>query len=287
MQERPLMSVLIANYNNGRYLQEAVDSIKQQNYDNWEIIIVDDGSSDDSVSVYHKLQEDSRIKVFYNGTNRGVGYTKRRCVESASGEICSFLDPDDVLVGEDALEVMVTEHQKHPDASMIYSGMYRADEKLQITRESPGKDIPLGSSALEMRSWPFHPLLAFKMSSYNKTEGVDEFMKNAEDYDLYYKLEEVGNVIHIDRMLYIQRNHPHSISLNENSNKASVWHSYACVKAMKRRGLTDESLMLFPVEHAFEKAYRRGFEKATSSRIYRIGKIIAFPVLIVSHLWKK
>lgn len=287
MQGKPLISVLIANYNNGRYLLEAVDSIKHQNYDNWEIIIVDDGSSDDSEKVYRKLQDDFRIKVFYNGANRGVGYTKRRCVESASGEICSFLDPDDVLIGEDALEVMVTEHQKHPKASMIYSGMYRADEQLRITRESPGKDIAPGSSALEMRSWPFHPLLAFKMSSYRKTEGVDEFMKNAEDYDLYYKLEEVGDVIHIDRMLYIQRNHPHSISLNENSNKSSVWHSYACVKAMKRRGLTDESLMLFPVEHAFEKAYRRGFEKATSSRIYRIGKIIASPILLVSRLWKK
>lgn len=287
MQGKPLISVLIANYNNGRYLQEAVDSIKHQNYDNWEIIIVDDGSTDDSEREYRELQEDPRIKVFYNGMNRGVGYTKRRCVESASGEICSFLDPDDVLVGEDALEVMVTEHQNHPEASMVYSGMYRADEKLRITRESPGKDIAPGSSALEMRGWPFHPLLAFKMSSYNKTEGVDEFMKNAEDYDLYYKLEEVGNVIHIDRMLYIQRNHPHSISLNENSNKASVWHSYACVKAMKRRGLSDESLMLFPVEHAFEKAYRRGFEKATSSRIYRIGRIIASPVLFFSRLWKK
>ena len=138
---------------------------------------------------------------------------------------------------------------------MIYSGMYRGDEKLQIIRESPGENIEKGSSALEMRSWPYHPFLTFKMSSYRKTEGIDSFMRNAEDYDLYYKLEETGKVIHLDMIQYIQRNHPNSISLNANSYKAAVWHSYACIKAMQRRGIEDESLMLFPVEHALKKAY--------------------------------
>ena len=48
MQSHPLISVLVANYNNGCYLQEAIDSIKRQKYDNWEIIIVDDGSTKDN-----------------------------------------------------------------------------------------------------------------------------------------------------------------------------------------------------------------------------------------------
>ena len=287
MQSHPLISVLVANYNNGCYLQEAIDSIKRQKYDNWEIIIVDDDSSDNSEIIYDELKNECRIRVFRNDVNRGVGYTKRRCVENASGEICGFLDPDDVLVGEDALSIMVQKHLENPGASMIYSGMYRGDEHLKIIRESPGADIEKGSSGLEMRSWPFHHFLTFKMSFYRKTEGIDSFMRNAEDYGLYYKLEEVGEVIHLDMMQYIQRNNPNSISLNANSYKAAVWHSYACIKAMKRRGLMDESLMLFPVESALNKAYRKGYDKATSSRVYRLGLFFAKPVLFLAKLWRR
>ena len=287
MKDGVLFSILIANYNNGCYLQEAIDSIFMQDYDNWEIVIVDDGSTDGSEKIYAKYLEDRRFCILINTRNMGVGYTKRRCIENANGTLCGFLDPDDVLVGNDALSIMVQKHLENPKASMIYSGMYRGDEQLRIIRDSPGEEIENGSSALEMRSWPFHPFLSFKMSSYLKTEGIDSFMRNAEDYDLYYKLEEVGDVIHLDRMLYIQRNHSRSISLNSNSYKAAVWHSYACVKAMQRRGLNDESLMLFPVEHALRKTYLQGYEKATSSKVYRLGLILASPVLFLAKLWKK
>lgn len=283
----PLFSILVANYNNGYYLQAAIESVISQDYPSWEIIIVDDGSSDESSTIYGKYSDDKRIHVFYNDTNRGVGFTKRRCVDNAHGDLCCFLDPDDVLVGKDVLSIMAQEHINHPEVSMVYSGMYRADEKLTITSESPGLDIPPFESALHTRDWPFHPVVAFKMSSYLKTEGIDAFMRNAEDYDLYYKLEEVGDILHVNRIQYIQRNNPHSISLNGNSYKAAVWHSYACIKAMKRRGIDDESLMLFPVEYALKKAYKQGYEKATSSRIYRLGKGLVYPILLLSRIWKR
>ena len=282
-----LFSILIANYNNGCYLQEAIDSILAQDYQRWEIIIVDDCSTDGSSDVYDKYGNDPRFHIFRNERNCGVGFTKRRCVEKANGELCAFLDPDDVLVGNDAMSVMVRTHLEHPEASMVYSGMYRGDERLQIVRESPGKTIPKDSSALEMRSWPFHPFLAFKKSYYLQTEGIDPFMKNAEDYDLYYQLEEVGETIHLDCIQYIQRNNPRSISLNKNKYKSAVWHSYACIKAMKRRELKDESLMLFPVEQVIEQTYRLGYEKAASSKAYRIGKMVLSPVLWFSKLWKR
>lgn len=287
MEQGPLLSVLIANYNNGCYLQEAIDSILAQSYQNWEVVIVDDKSPDNSFEVYDRYKGDSRFRVFYNDENRGVGFTKRRCVEMASGELCGFIDPDDVLVGTDVFDVMVEAHLNHPNASMVYSGMYRADNNLNIIRESPGKPIESGSSALHTKDWPFHPFLTFKMEKYRRTEGMDPMMRNAEDYDLYYKLEEVGDVVHLNCIQYIQRVNPHSISMNDNAYKSAAWHTYACVQAMKRRGLTDESLMLFPMEHKLREYYLKGYEKATSSKIYKAGKIIAFPLLLWQKLWKK
>ena len=104
-----LFSVLIANYNNGQYLQDAIDSILCQTYTDWEVVIVDDGSTDNSKEIYRQYEQNSRFHIVYNEQNRGCGYTKWRCVEEAHGEICGFLDPDDVLMS-DALEKMEKVH---------------------------------------------------------------------------------------------------------------------------------------------------------------------------------
>ena len=106
MKDNPLFSVLIANYNNGRFLQEAIDSVLAQTYSNWEVVIVDDGSTDESRRVYDQFKEDDRIRVYYNGDNKGCGYTKKHCAKLAKGEVCGFLDPDDVILAE-ALELSV------------------------------------------------------------------------------------------------------------------------------------------------------------------------------------
>ncbi len=282
-----LFSVLIANYNNGKYLEDALNSIFKQVYKHWEIIIVDDHSTDISTEIYKKYETDPRIHIYYNDNNQGCGYTKRRCVELAHGEICGILDPDDVFVGNDVFDTHVKAHLDSPNVSMVYSGMYRADENLKIISETPGKDIDPYSSILETRSWPVHHFATFKKEKYILTEGIDAQMKRAVDYDLYYKLEEVGELKHLDCLQYIQRRNPNSISLNDNSYKAVAWLTYACVQAMKRRGLRDESLMLFPFEVKLKEYHWKGYNKATSSKIYKLGKIVAYPFLLFKKLWKK
>ena len=67
----PLFSILIANYNNGRYLQEAIDSVLAQTYTNWEVVIVDDKSTDNSFEIYEKYKDDPRFHVCFNDVNRG------------------------------------------------------------------------------------------------------------------------------------------------------------------------------------------------------------------------
>ena len=95
--DMPLFSVLIANHNHGDYLMDALESVKAQTYTCWEIVIVDDDSTDNSLELYNELEKDPRIRVFRNNENRGCGYTKRRCLEMAQGELCGFLDADDGL----------------------------------------------------------------------------------------------------------------------------------------------------------------------------------------------
>lgn len=282
----PLFSVLIANYNNGCYLMEAVRSVCNQSYDNWEIVIVDDASTDNSDELYKELSKNPKIHVSLNDKNHGAGYTKRRCMELAQGEICGFVDPDDLLADQDALAIMVQAHLDHPGASMIYSGYYDTDENLVVIGESRGTPLQ-GVSALESYAWPIRHFVSFKKEKYDLTDGIDPLMKRCVDYDMYYKLEEVGEIVHIDKLLYYYRHNSHSISLNRNEYKSRVWHSYACVEAMKRRGLTDERLMLYPVEDALRREYAKGAAHVKATKTYLVGETVLKPLKWFRRLWKK
>lgn len=277
MIDNPLFSVLLANYNNGRFLLDAVESIYGQSYDNWEIIIVDDCSTDNSVEVFKQLSDNPRIHIFLNDKNQGAGYTKRRCVALAQGEICGFVDPDDLLADKEALSLMVRMHQDHPEASMVYSGLYTADENLVVNGEMKG--VPLcGVSALESCTWPFKQFITFKKAKYDLTVGIDPLMKRAVDYDMHYKLEEVGETVYLDKVLYMYRQNSNSISLNSGEYKSRAWHSYTCVEAMKRRGLTDEKLMLFPIEDALKKEYNKAVDHMKATKTYRVGDAVLRPL---------
>ena len=121
---------------------EAIESVRQQTYTNWEIILVDDASVDNSPELYKELEKDERIHIYLNDQNMGCGYTKRRCAELATGEICGFLDPDDILVPE-ALEQEAFVHVKYSDVSMVFSQRYITDEQL-----NPIEITPSGETAL-------------------------------------------------------------------------------------------------------------------------------------------
>ena len=129
-------SVLIAQYNNHHYFKQCYESLKNQTYQNFEIVIVDDCSTDGSLEKIKKFsQEDHRIKLYKNEKNEGVGYTKKKCIELASGEICGFLDPDDALVS-DAIEVVLDNYKKH-SVIATYSQSYLCDANLNIQKIFP------------------------------------------------------------------------------------------------------------------------------------------------------
>lgn len=226
-----LFSVLIANYNNGVFFEDCYKSILAQTYDNWEIIIVDDCSTDDSVEKIKKIVEgDNRVKIFVNKENKGCGYTKNKCSEYANGEICGFVDPDDALT-KDALQLSVEAHIKNKNASLVYSTNYICDEYLNVLNVNPHvKKQPEGVELID-NCFVGH-FVSYKNELYKKSEGTNPLNLRAIDHDLYFLLEELGDVVYIDKPLYYYRHHSASISLNENNYKAHYWdwvirHHYA------------------------------------------------------------
>lgn len=238
-----LFSILIANYNNGVFFKECYESIIAQTYNNWEAIIVDDGSADNSVNIIRQLTEnDKRFKLYQNEKNMGCGYTKRKCVELATGSICGFLDPDDTLT-PDALQAMINTHLQHLDAALVYSRCY-------IVNDNFTKIISNGDDIMQVKNKDNSFLnqdgnighfTTFKKSFYNKTTGIDTYLKRAIDQDLYLKLYETGEAVFLNQILYHYRIHRKGISTFDNKSKARFWFWVVMMNTAKRRNLNLEN----------------------------------------------
>ncbi|MCG2794064.1 MAG: glycosyltransferase [Weeksellaceae bacterium] len=240
----PLFSILIAQYNNGKYFEDCYNSILAQTYPNWEVIIVDDCSSDDSWNIMSKIiGKDQRFKIYKNETNGGCGFTKRRCVELANGSICGFLDPDDAILPQ-AIDVMVQVHLSNEKVALAYSNYYICNENL--TTKSVKKSHQVEN--VRKNFFNFNGIIShfasFKKDYYNQTAGIHPFLRRAVDQDLYLKLYEVGSVFYIDEDLYKYRIHADGISTNQNVEKAFFWHWKVILDAAERRNVNVEDLFL-------------------------------------------
>ena len=271
MKENPLFSVLIANYNNGKYLMGAINSVRRQTYSNWEIVLVDDGSEDNSEDLYDELAKDCRIRVFRNDKNMGCGYTKRRCVEKSMGDLCGFLDPDDEIL-PNALQVMVDTHQKHSEVSLVTSRYLFCDEALRPYKESRPLVIPEGKDFFTVGAYSAEVFSAFKRSAYNKTEGISSLYHLGVDQDLYFKLEEVSPMMSINDITYKYRIYNGSISSNE--LRARYWNMIIHHDVCLRRGLN-------PDDYSFKDMYviqKYCQDQVRRTAAYRIGRVILAPL---------
>jgi len=254
----PKFSVLIANYNNAPYLEAALTSVFAQTYSNWEIIIFDDKSTDHSESIYEKYNQNDKIKIFRHVQNMGCGQTKHDAAQVAEGTILGFLDPDDKIAPH-ALETMVKTHQEHPEASLVYSSFYFCDEALNIVKQAEKFGaLPTGKTNLEADK--ISHFATFKKSAYQQTEGINPNYQRAVDKDLYYKLEEIGNVVYIDEPLYYYRIHEGGISTLKNIKKAKIWSLRAQVAAFNRRG--KDARYIQPIRQHYKTYLRRRAKQA-------------------------
>lgn len=235
-----MFSVIMPNYNNGKYIKEAIDSVRRQTYKHWELVIVDDASTDDSLEIIRPFLIDSRIKLIRNDVNKGVAHAAKLAVENSSGELIGTLDSDDVL-DENAVMVMVNESIADPEIGLFYSNYYKCDNDLNVLGKVdllyplPDnvslQEILLGRKYDGTISWHFR---AFRRSAYDKTEGYDTRLFCYEDRDIYYKLEKVTKIKCINKCLLYYRDATGQGAYRKNPLREYYW--FICeYKETKRR----------------------------------------------------
>jgi glycosyltransferase involved in cell wall biosynthesis len=123
----PIVSIIISCYNGALYVGETLRSVIGQTYRNWEVIVIDDGSTDDSKKVIESFN-DERIKYYYQ-QNEGVSAARNKGINLATGEVICFLDADDTWVVNN-LEKKIAALQ-HPQVDWVFSDMFIADSQLK------------------------------------------------------------------------------------------------------------------------------------------------------------
>jgi len=232
LSDEPLFSVLVPVFNRAHLIEDCLNSVFEQTYTNWQLVVVDDGSEDSIESVITKFPQE-KIKFIRMNSNEGVGSAFRRAATEANGELIGMLGSDDALVRE-ALEDMVLAHLKMKDCSLITSSQLPCDENLNPTmglpeyRPSPNQHGLI--SGIENGNFA-----TFKRMMYQQTAGFDSSLRAAVDHDIYLKLEETGNIGFIDKPLYLYRKHSKAVSQGEHASKMLEYDYLSYIYAHKRR----------------------------------------------------
>ncbi|AZI39011.1 glycosyltransferase family 2 protein [Epilithonimonas vandammei] len=260
-----LFSLLIAHYNNYDLFLDCYDSIVKQSYSNFEVIILDDCSTDGSFEKLTEfLKDDARFKIYQNDSNQGVGFTKKRLAELANGEVCGFLDPDDALT-ENAIEKSISYYDLE-NIVATYSLIKICDEKLNFKKVFPNTYKVKQSNPLFFNiQFEISHFFTFKKSAYQKIRGINPELQVAEDMDLYLQLYDIGAIQFIPEALYYYRIHNNGLS--HTSDKMQVkqqnWHQ-VLLETLKRRNIsklygkeisdiTDLPKFIFEKENTFFK----------------------------------
>ncbi len=127
----PLVSVILPSFNTALFIDKALDSLLAQTYTNWEALVVDDASSDESVEIIKRYaKKDSRLKPHFFATNQGVSKVRNLAITNAQGRFIAFLDSDDVWESH-KLEIQVRTMLER-DIALSYSPYWTINEKGEI-----------------------------------------------------------------------------------------------------------------------------------------------------------
>ena len=189
-----LVSVVMASYNHKEYISRAIQSVIDQTYDNWELIIIDDGSIDGTVEKIESFLGDKRIK-FFAQENHGVSYTTNRCIEKVQGDVICFLDSDDVYMPE-KLEKQVALYRDGYDLISTKIDVINQDGEImprsRRTKKYNEFDVEVLSkknlSDLLRRSYFIKSSVMIKKQLIDDAGGFDERLIGAYDWHLWLKI---------------------------------------------------------------------------------------------------
>lgn len=211
---QPKVTVYIPCRSYGRFLARAVESVFQQTYTGWELIIIDDGSTDETATIAdsYAKRDRERIRVFKHAPSRGLQACANLALEAARGDYIMRLDADDFL-DESSLLVLVSYLDSHEDVGLVYPNYTYVDERGEVLGVENRKKIGQEVKLLDL---PAHGACTMVRKRVLKAVGgYDETLSGQDGHDLWLKVVNRYRVANVSTPLFYYRLHDDSLSGDE------------------------------------------------------------------------
>jgi hypothetical protein len=218
----PRVSIIIPTYNNARFISETLESVLAQTFQDFEILVVDDGSTDHTQPLISA--KFPTIHYLYQ-ENRGVSAARNMGIRCSKGEYIAFLDGDDTISPE-KLKIQVQYLDSHPDVGLVYS----AWETMDINGSKTARAVRLGKEGILLKEILLREVFfivgstLIRRSVLDQTGFFDETLLASEDVDLYIRMAYAGvRLGYIDELLFQYRVHPSSLTASYATPYIESW----------------------------------------------------------------
>lgn len=214
-----LVSIIMPSYNTGRFISETIESVLAQSYTNWELIIVDDCSTDDTDQIVEQYLTDDRITYIKNETNSGAAVSRNRALREAKGKWIAFLDSDD-LWEPDKLQKQIS-FMRDNGYHFSYTNYIEIDEESKPNGKSATGPKRISKHGMYNYCWMGCLTVMYDADTVGLIQIAD--IKKNNDYAMWLKVCKKANCYLLDETLARYRKRSGSIS-NHGYMKLIKWH---------------------------------------------------------------
>ncbi|MCZ2459943.1 MAG: glycosyltransferase [Chitinophagales bacterium] len=207
----PLVSVYVTNYNYSRYIKQSIESVLSQSFQDFELLIIDDGSTDNSKDIIEEYRDNPKVEIIYQ-QNKGLNVTNNIALRACRGKYIMRLDADDYL-RQDALEKMCTVLENDNSIGLVFPDYYLIDENGRTTEEFRRYNFDDEVSLLDKAAHGACTMI--RVDYLKELGGYNESFSCQDGYELWVKFTEHHRITNIGEPLFYYRRHSTNLTRDE------------------------------------------------------------------------
>lgn len=210
----PTVSINLCCYNSEKYLRETLDSIVNQTYNDWELIIINDGSSDSTESIVYEYINQGFPIIYHYQENKGLGYSRNEALKRSQGEFIAFIDHDDIWLPE-KLEKQIPLFDKNPGVGLVICDTIFFNKKGDVKQLYVKKKPPIGNVFRNLLTGYFISLetaVLRRVALSSLDEWFDPRFNMIEEADLFTRIAYNWELGYVDEPLAKWRMHHSSLT---------------------------------------------------------------------------
>ncbi|MEY8494230.1 glycosyltransferase family A protein [Lachnospiraceae bacterium 29-91] len=275
----PLVSVIMPAYNGEKYIGEAIESILNQTYDNFELVIVEDKSTDNTLNVIQKYK-DPRIFLHLNSQNQGIAYSTNLGIAKSKGKYIALLDDDDIATKQ-RLEWQTSFMEEHDDVDILGGRSAIIDKNGDFLRYDlePLRNPKFIKALLLFSNEKFANCSAMIRKSFIEKNDL-KYQDNClgmQDFKFYIDSSKVGTITSIDRLVHLKRIHDEEETYRSMkfhaAERAELFAQFQ-KESLRKSGFRLEEKHLLTINEILSETVRKSYTEEEATRLYRAFKEI-------------